>query len=318
MDTDNDKKTRQSSQAPSPSYVFLPKCHRPYPALLDFFERRFPKIGREVWRARIEAGKVTDEQGKPVTLDTPYRPYTKLRYYREVETEPEIPFLEQILFQNEHLLVVCKPHFLPVTPSGPYVNQCLLYRLKTKTGIEDLVPIHRIDRETAGIVLFSVNKDTRGLYHDLFKTGHVRKIYEAIAPLPRESEKREWIVQSRIVPGEPWFLMKHVEGPVNAITHIYLLDHNDQYGYFRLEPLTGKQHQLRLHMNLIGCPILNDRFYPVLYPKGEDDFANPLQLLAKEVYFLDPVTQQMMEFCATRQLAWECNLSVGADRCVCP
>jgi tRNA pseudouridine32 synthase/23S rRNA pseudouridine746 synthase len=294
-----------SSRAPSPSYVTLPECELPYPSLLDFLDNRFKKVGREAWRTRIEAGKVTDDHDCPITLNTPYRPHTRLRYYREVEHELEIPFSEHILFHNDHLLVACKPHFLPVTPSGPYVNQCLLYRLKIKTGIDDLVPIHRIDRETAGIVMFSVNKDTRGLYHNLFKAGHVRKIYEAIATLPNDPDKLEWVVKSRIIPGEPWFLMKHTDGPINAITHIYLLDRNDRYGYFRLEPLTGKQHQLRLHLNLIGCNILNDRFYPVLYPKGDDDFEHPLQLLAKEVHFIDPISQQPMKFCSTRALSWE-------------
>jgi tRNA pseudouridine32 synthase/23S rRNA pseudouridine746 synthase len=298
-------KTKTFSKAPNPSYVTLPKCEPPYPSLLDFLDKKFAKVGREVWRARIEAGKVTDDDGCPVTLDTPYKPNMRLRYYREVEREPEIPFKEKILFQNDHLLVACKPHFLPVTPAGPYVNQCLLYRLQAKTGIDDIVPIHRIDRETAGIVLFSVNKKTRGLYHDLFSSGHAGKVYEAIATLPNDLDRQEWLVKSRIVPGKPWFRMKHAEGPINAITKIRLLDKSDYYAYFRLEPLTGKQHQLRLHLNLLGCQILNDRYYPVLQPKRDDDFTRPLQLLAKTLRFTDPITQKIMESRSMRELFWE-------------
>ncbi len=296
---------KTSSKALSPSYVTLPECECPYSSVLDFLDGRFKKVGREVWQARIEAGKVTDDNGRPVTLDTPYRPKMRLCYYREVEREPEIPFEEEIVFQNDRLLVACKPHFLPVTPAGPYVNQCLLYRLKAKTGIDTLVPIHRIDRETAGIVLFSVNKETRGLYHGFFVSGRVQKIYEAIATLPKEPDRQEWLVKSRIVPGDPWFRMKHADGPVNAISKIHLLDKDDHHAYFRLEPLTGKQHQLRLHLNLIGCQILNDRFYPVLQPKRGDDFTRPLQLLAKKVSFIDPISQETMEFRSTRTLAWE-------------
>ncbi len=294
---------KRSSIAPSPSFVTLPGCEPPYPSLLDFLDRRFAKVGREVWRARIEAGKITDDDGCAVTLDTPYRPHTRLRYYREVEREPEIPFEEEIVFQNDHILVACKPHFLPVTPAGPYVNQCLLYRLKAKTGIEDLAPIHRIDRETAGIVMFSVDKETRGVYHDLFSSGKVRKIYEAIATLPREAHRQEWVIKSRIVQGEPWFRMKHVEGPVNGITKIRLMDRNDLYAYFCLEPLTGKQHQLRLHLNLIGSQILHDRYYPELQPKRDDDFTRPLQLLAKELHFIDPVSRKALKFCSRRELS---------------
>ena len=293
------------SKAPNPSYVTLPECTSPYPSLLDFLDNRFKKIDRETWRARIEAGKVTADDGRPVTLDTPYRPKMRLRYYREVAREPEIPFQEQIIFQNDQLLVACKPHFLPVTPAGPYVNQCLLYRLKAQTDIQDLVPIHRIDRETAGIVLFSVNKATRGMYHALFRSGRVRKIYETIATLPKELDQEEWLVQSRIVRGKPWFRMEHADGPVNAITKIWLVDRNDQDAYFRLAPLTGKHHQLRLHLTLLGCQIRNDRFYPVLLPQCEDDFTRPLQLLAKQISFEDPLTRKTMEFCSTRKLSWE-------------
>jgi tRNA pseudouridine32 synthase/23S rRNA pseudouridine746 synthase len=290
------------SKAPNPSYVTLPECPPPYPSLLDFLQSRFPKIGREIWRSRIEAGKIFDDSSCLVTLDTPYQPHLRLRYYREVEHEPAIPFVEEIVFQNAHLLVACKPHFLPVTPAGPYVNQCLLYRLKIQTGIADLVPIHRIDRETAGIVAFSANKETRGIYHQLFSSGQVNKNYEAITTVPQETTQREWIVKTRIVRGEPWFRMKHVEGPVNAITKIRLIRRNQRYAYFHLEPLTGKQHQLRLHLSVLGCQILHDRYYPVLQPKRDDDFTRPLQLLAKELRFIDPISQQPMEFHSTRTL----------------
>lgn len=290
------------STAPIPSYVTLPDCLPPYPSVLDFLDRRFPKVGRDVWQARLAAGKVTEDAGAPVTADTPYQPNLRLGYFREVPEEPDIPFEAQIIFQNDHLLVACKPHFLPVTPAGPYVNQCLLYRLKAETDLNDLVPIHRIDRETAGIVLFSKQKATRGVYHDLFQFGQARKVYEAITTLPDHPEQREWLLQTRIVRGNPWFRVRHAEGPVNAITKIVLLDRNERFAYLRLEPHTGKQHQLRLHVTLIGAQILYDRYYPVLTPKRPDDFTRPLQLLAKSVAFIDPVSGQPMEFRSTRQL----------------
>lgn len=293
------------SRAPQPSCVKLPDCTPPYPALLDFLEQRFPKIPRDVWQARIEAGNVTDETGQPVTLATPYRPLTRVYYYRESAEERPIPFEERIVFQNDHLLVVCKPHFLPVTPSGQFINETLLYRLRRATGIDDLVPIHRLDRETAGLVLFSTQKATRGLYVTLFTTRQVKKIYEAIATLPADPSPGEWMLQSRMEPGDPWYIMRNVEGPANTITKVILLDRNERYGYYRLEPFTGRQHQLRLHMTLLGCQILNDRLYPVLQEHSRYDFSAPLQLLAKQLSFLDPVTQQPMSFVSTRTLLWE-------------
>ena len=293
------------SIAPTPSYVTLPDIPLPYPSILDFLDQRFPKVGRDVWQTRLTAGKVTDNAGRRVTEETPYQPHVRLQYFREVSAEPDIPFEADTLFENDHLLVTCKPHFLPVTPAGPYVNQCLLYRLKAATGIDDLVPIHRIDRETAGIVLFSKRKTTRGAYHDLFQGGHVRKVYEAVTTLPENPELGEWLLHTRIVRGDPWFRMQHVEGPTNAATRIVLLDRNTQVAYLRLEPRTGKQHQLRLHVTRIGAQILYDRYYPILTPKRPDDFARPLQLLARSVTFVDPITQQPLEFQSTRRLAWD-------------
>ncbi|GAK61015.1 hypothetical protein U27_00913 [Candidatus Vecturithrix granuli] len=293
------------SAAPHPSYVTLTNCGPPFPTLLDFLDARFPKVGREVWRLRLATGKISDNDGQAVTLDTPYIPHTRLCYYREVAQEPQIPFQEEIVFHNEHLLVACKPHFLPVTPSGPYVNECLLYRLKKKIGVDDIVPIHRIDRETAGLVMFSLDKSTRGLYHDLFCSGQMHKVYEAIAILPTDLTRREWLLKSRIVRGDPWFRVRHEDGTVNAITRVTLLDRTESHAYFRLEPFTGKQHQLRLQLTLLGCQILYDRYYPVLQPKQPDDYNHPLQLLAKELDFLDPLTQQFMQFRTTRSLNWE-------------
>lgn len=295
---------RNYSAAPIPSYVTLPICRPPYPALLDFFAQRFPNIGREVWQERLESGKITTDAGEIVTLNTLYLPNARLRYYREVADEPAIPFEERILFRNEHLLVVCKPHFLPVTPAGKYVNQCLLYRLRRTTGLSDIAPLHRLDRETAGVVMFSVNASSCARYNALFHSGAVRKVYEAIATLPDDSERTEWEIRNRLTQGDPWFRTTVMDGEVNAISKITLLERRGAYGLYRLEPRTGKQHQLRVHLSVIGSQILYDRYYPELQPKQPDDFARPLQLLAKELHFTDPVSGEPMSFVSSRTLLW--------------
>ncbi|GAK50302.1 hypothetical protein U14_01530 [Candidatus Moduliflexus flocculans] len=292
------------SIAPVPSYVTLPICRPPYPALLDFFAQRFPNVGRDVWRERLESGKITTDAGDIVTPNTPYLPNARLRYYREVVAEPAIPFEERILFRNEHLLVVCKPHFLPVTPAGAYVNECLLYRLRRAFGLSEIAPLHRLDRETAGVVMFSINASSCAQYNALFHSGAVCKVYEAIASLPDDSDRTEWEIENRLVQGEPWFRTKVVDGAVNAISNITLVERRGEYGLFRLEPRTGKQHQLRVHLMLIGSHILHDRYYPELQPKQPDDFARPLQLLAKELHFTDPVSGEPMRFVSSRTLLW--------------
>lgn len=290
--------------AKHPSVVTLPAADKPYPSMVEFLCKTFPAVSRSQWADRIQQGKVLDERRNPITADTKYCPAQRLFYFREIENEPVIPFSEHILFQNDQLLVACKPHFLPVIPGGRYVQECLLNRLRNRTGIDDLTPLHRLDRETAGIVIFSVNKNTRGLYHGLFMHGKVEKTYQALAEMNRPPQENQWIVENRIVRGEPRFRMTTVPGIANAHSHIRLLEISGNRGRFSLQPVTGKTHQLRLHMSGLGFNIVNDRMYPVLQPQTDDNFAQPLQLLAKSVRFHDPLSEKDMEFRSERELLW--------------
>jgi tRNA pseudouridine32 synthase/23S rRNA pseudouridine746 synthase len=286
------------------STVTMPATEKPYPSILGFLARRFPQVRQTLWEQRLQAGKILDDDGTPITVETGYIPHKRIHYFREVEQERTIPFAEQILFQNGELLVACKPHFLPVIPGGPYVAECLLNRLRRRTGNDDLVPIHRIDRETAGIVLFSVNRKTRGLYSNLFMQGKVEKTYRAGADCTRTPEVRSWTVENRIMKGDPWFRMKVVPGETNARSIIQLVELKEGRARFLLQPLTGKTHQLRLHMSGLGYGILNDRYYPDLQPETADDFSRPLQLIATSVKFHDPVSGEAMEFTSERELLW--------------
>lgn len=297
--------------ATKPSCVSLPVVDGPPPTILDFLDKHFWRVGREAWRERLESGKVSDEDGRPVGLDTPYVAGRKLFYYREVEREPKVPFEEEIIFQDENILAACKPHFLPVIPTGPYVNECLLYRLIKRTGNRDLVPVNRLDRETAGLVLFSTNPATRTEYCMLFQKRQVEKRYEAIGFLPPQADKKEWLVESRIVKSEPWFLVKNVEGKPNSRTEIRLREKTGKLGYFDLHPLTGQQHQLRLHMCMIGSQILNDPFYPELQPEPKKTFDHPLQLLARKLAFRDPVSGKELVFESKRELEARMLFGVG-------
>jgi tRNA pseudouridine32 synthase / 23S rRNA pseudouridine746 synthase len=285
------------------SIVYLPETGAPYPTLLNFLTGRFPKIPEETWITRISAGKVLTETGQPVTLETTYLPDTRLFYYREVAEEPVIPFQEEILFQNDHLLVACKPPFLPVTPTGPYVRETLLNRLKERTGNPLLSPINRIDRETSGLVLISTNKTTRGAYQRLFMEGQVRKTYAAVAGYAEDLEQSHWLVENRIEPGEPWFRMRVCPGTVNARSRIRLVQAAVPKALFELQPFTGKKHQLRLHMSSLGFPIENDRCYPALLAKKTDDFNRPLQLLSQRIEFRDPLDGKNMIFETKRSLS---------------
>ncbi|OYY38156.1 MAG: pseudouridine synthase [Polaromonas sp. 39-63-25] len=283
----------------SPSCVGLPAGH--WPTITDFLVERFPAIAREVWLQRMHDELVVDEFGEKVSAERAYRGHMRLYYYRSLPAETRIPFDEELLFQDEHLVVVDKPHFLPVTPSGHYLQETLLVRLKNRLGIAELSPIHRIDRETAGLVLFSVQAQERAAYQDLFRQREVSKGYEAIAPWRPELTFPR-VRTSRIVEGQPFFRQAEVAGAANSETRIELLEVSGPLARYGLSPVTGKKHQLRVHMYALGLPIVNDRVYPPLDPTPEDDYRYPLQLLAKNIAFDDPFTGERRQFSSKRRL----------------
>ncbi|HLE61663.1 MAG TPA: pseudouridine synthase, partial [Pyrinomonadaceae bacterium] len=227
--------------------------------------------------------------------ETAFRVGTCIFYYRELENEKAIPFVEQVLYQDEHILVADKPHFLPVIPSGRFLHETLLVRLRKQRPTEVLVPIHRLDRETAGVVLFSLNPKTRGHYTSLFRNRSVRKVYEALAPTLEDSSFPS-TRRSRIVRGEPFFRMKEIPGEANSETHISFLSNLGPITLYQLVPLTGRKHQLRVHLAALGIPVINDKLYPATTHSDDDDFSRPLKLLAKSISFQDPLTGRQHYF----------------------
>lgn len=293
-----------NSEGVSASRVFLP-ADQSYPNLLQFFINQFPHIEVKEWEDRFAKGLVLNAEGHAFEAMDAYQPNTHLIYFRRLAREPEIPFEEEILFQDEHILVADKPHFLPVTPSGLYLHQTLLSRLKKKTGIQTLSPIHRIDRDTAGLVIFSIKPDERAQYQNLFRDRLVKKVYEAIAPYSEDLIARLPITyQSRVEESEHFLQMQEVEGEPNTDTLIELLEAAKPWAKYKLTPGSGKKHQLRCHLNALGIPIRNDQIYPILTPYQEYDldFSKPLQLLAKEICFNDPVSNEERSFISKRVL----------------
>ncbi|WP_295504148.1 pseudouridine synthase [Limnohabitans sp. Rim8] len=261
------------------------------PHLLDFLAQRMPGVSRQQWSDRLAQGLVLHEDGQAALPDQSCQPGQRLYYYRHLADEPVLPFQAQVLFEDAHLLVVDKPHFMPVTPSGHYVQQSLLVQLKRQTGCADLVPLHRIDRETAGLVLLGKRLQDRDAYHALFRDHQIHKTYHAVAAHAPQL-KLPLLYASRLVPGEPFFRTQEVPGPANSETRIALLHTDGQRALYALEPISGKRHQLRVQMNALGIPIEGDPFYPTVLrgPDAPEDFGQPLQLLAKSLRFTDPIT----------------------------
>ena len=267
-------------------------------SVLDLLAARLPALSRADWAERLHGGEVLNADGDPLAADAPCRPGQRLYYYRRLDDEPEPLHTERIVFQDDWLVVADKPHFMPVTPGGRFVRRSLLVRLKQRLGIDALSPIHRIDRDTAGLVVFAVQPGTRAAYQALFRERRVDKLYEAVAPhRPELAFPRTH--QSRLEPDpERFFVSREVPGPPNSETHMERAQVRGPHALYHLRPVTGQRHQLRLHMHALGLPILGDAFYPqVRHASGApDDQARPLQLLARGLAFTDPVTGQARSF----------------------
>ncbi len=279
----------------------------PWATVLDALCAHFPAIGRETWRDRFARGRVLDNSGSPLGEHASHKVGAEIYYYREVQTELPLQAQETIIHIDEHLIVVDKPHFLPVIPSGGYVTETLLARLVRRfAGSFDsrwIVPLHRLDRLTAGVMLFSSNPATRAQYQALFRTHVVEKRYEAIAPpLPLASFPLE--CRSRLVRGDPFFLTRQVDGEPNAFTRIDVLERSEDAWRYGLAPVTGRKHQLRVQMAALGAPIQNDPLYPQLVDQTPDDLERPLKLLARSLAFVDPLDGSTRTFGSGLTLAF--------------
>lgn len=279
-----------------------------FASVLAFLQLRFPAV--QDWPARLERGDVLNAQGHRLQAEAPCPPGTLIWYWRSPPAEARVPFDVELLHHDAHLVVVDKPHFLPVTPSGRHLQETVLVRLKRQLGIETLTPIHRLDLDTAGVLAFSVQSATRHAYQSLFAERRAHKEYEAVAPwraelaLPfthrcrLEEASGASFMQMQVVPGEP-----------NAETHVELIARLEPtegaapLALYRLTPLTGRKHQLRAQMNALGLPIVFDRIYPQLLPDALPDYQRPLQLLARELRFEDPISGLARCFRSKRQLS---------------
>ena len=283
-----------------PSCVALPPG--PWRTIGDFLIDRFPAVPTATWQARMQQGELVDEHGVAVTPQQPYRSGIRLYYYRSIPDETRLPFDEVVLFHDELLVVADKPHFLPVTPGGRHLQETLLVRLKRRLGIDTLAPLHRLDRETAGVVVLAVRPETRGAYQALYAQRQVTKHYEAIAPW-RPELGFPLTYRSRLVQDDHFLRMREVPGEPNAETLFEVLAVQGVFARYRLTPLTGRTHQLRVHCAALGMPIVGDRMYPTLLPADTDDHAQPLQLLARSIALVDPISGQMRRFESAQALS---------------
>jgi tRNA pseudouridine32 synthase/23S rRNA pseudouridine746 synthase len=293
----------------------------PWDTAMDYMMHRWGHIDPQGIEDRFDAGEIVGEGGVPLHRSTPLQDHTFIWYYRTLPPETRIPVEIGILHQDEHLLVVDKPHFLPTTPGGTYIQESALVRLRNQLDLPDLIPMHRLDRMTAGVLLFSTNPQTRGKYQVLFEKRQVQKEYECVSaaePAPGyPAVEYPVVVRNRMTKSRSYLLAEVIEGEPNAETRIERLETFDggtspgatgtagvsRLARYRLEPHTGKTHQLRVHMASLGLGIVNDAFYPDLLDKAPDDYARPLQLLARGIRFVDPVSGKPVEYRSALELS---------------
>lgn len=273
----------------------------PWTTLRAHLVERLPRVAPERIDEMLREQRIVDVDG-PVAPDAPFVPGQVLWFHRDLPDEVEVPFDVPVLYRDDAVLVVDKPHFLATIPRGSHVLQTALVRLRHELDLPSLSPAHRLDRATAGVLMFVVRPELRGAYQTLFRDRRVQKTYEAIAPVDPELALPR-TVTSRIVKERGVIAAFTAAGPPNAETRVELLERRGDLGRYRLVPATGRTHQLRLHMAELGVPIVHDDLYPQLREIPPGDFTRPLQLLAAALEFTDPVTGERRRFTSRRTLA---------------
>ena len=288
----------------------------PWADVLEFLVARFPATADQ-WPGRLARGEVLDERGQALHAQSPALPGAPLWYWRSPPPETRVPFEIPLLHQDEHLVVIDKPHFLAAAPVGRHLHETALVRVRQQLGIDSLAPMHRLDLDTAGVLVFIVQPATRHAYHALLRDRLVHTVYEAIAPW-RADLALPLVCRSRLEqhPGPAFMQMQTVAGEPNAQTLIELIARlgpapqgqaaTAELAHYRLTPHTGRRHQLRAQLCALGLPIVGDRIYPRLWPAtpvgAQPDYARPLQLLAREMAFTDPISGQPRRFVSRRSL----------------
>ena len=305
--------------------------------IADYLIARFYPNNPQIIHTRFNTGEVRLDDGTILTGDSPYMPGERIWYFRELADEPQLPSDMPVLYEDEHVLAIDKPHFLPTTPRGSYIAQTALTKLRVREQNPLLIPIHRLDRPTAGVLLFAKTVEARRPFQMMFQHRQVSKTYRAVAPVPADAAAAEQAlsaeglqVRSHIQKIRDQLQVQQLSEQEcaaqgvepNTLTTVKILrtltpsaqavegwraepilNEKREWALYDLAPHTGKTHQLRAHLNLLGSPILGDVLYPQVLPDAPDRPEYPLQLLAYSLHFEHPITGEPVDLYSGRSLA---------------
>ncbi|MET3860373.1 tRNA pseudouridine32 synthase/23S rRNA pseudouridine746 synthase [Dietzia sp. 2505] len=290
----------------------------PWSSIAEYVVERFDHLDPADLHRRFAAGDFVGADARPVGPAAPLGLHEFIWYHRELPAEDPLPVHEEIVHVSDDLVVVDKPHFLPTTPTGRFLRESALVRLRVRLDNPDLTPVHRLDRATAGLVMFSARPSTRGAYQTLFERREVAKVYEAVSTRPSGWDPPTPEISGRPVPFLHRDHLEKLRGhrrvvvrpdlPHNTETLVDVLGAGTSAAgrpvlHTILRPRTGRLHQLRVHLAALGIAILGDRRYPELLPEIPDDHCLPLQLLAGELAFTDPLSGEPRRFVTRRRLS---------------
>lgn len=300
--------------------------------IADYLITRFYPNDPQIIHARFNTGEVRLDDGTILTGDSPYMPGERIWYFRELADEPQLPSDMPVLYEDEHVLAIDKPHFLPTTPRGAYIAQTALTKLRVREQNPLLIPIHRLDRPTAGVLLFAKTVEARRPFQMMFQHRQVSKTYRAVAPVPADAAAAEQAlsaeglqVRSHIQKIRDQLQVQQLSEQEcaaqgvepNTLTTVKILrtftpsaqavegwraEPNREWALYDLAPHTGKTHQLRAHLNMLSSPILGDVLYPQVLPDAPDRPEYPLQLLAYSLHFEHPITGERVDLYSGRSL----------------
>lgn len=299
--------------------------------IADYLIARFYPNNPQIIHARFNTGEVRLDDGTILTSDSPYMPGERIWYFRELADEPQLPSDMPVLYEDEHVLAIDKPHFLPTTPRGSYIAQTALTKLRVREQNPLLIPIHRLDRPTAGVLLFAKTVEARRPFQMMFQHRQVSKTYRAVAPIPTDAAAEQALsaeglqVRSHIQKIRDQLQVQQLSEQEcaaqgvepNTLTTVKILrtftpsaqavegwraEPNREWALYDLAPHTGKTHQLRAHLNMLSSPILGDVLYPQVLPDAPDRPEYPLQLLAYSLHFEHPITGERVDLYSGRSL----------------